>query len=148
MKVSDFEVPGTTRFWLMMAVFAAALTFMVIDVGYQGAKRTADTLHAQQIAQCHRGLRDRHDNAEGWYAAYFRAERSQIPKDPYKSAAYYADTHAAAIFLANASDLNSRLTPATSLVWPQGSQNHPLGLGVLDCHQLYPTPHPALLTLP
>lgn len=125
----------TPRASLALVIAAVVLFLGILDVGYEGR---AAQRHSSLVG-CQRGVRDRHDNAEGWYGAYLARVKNQ-DHDAFHSVLWYSDGKAAADYLADAKDLNSRTNRWHSVTWPRNSQQHPIGYGKLNCLQAFPAP--------
>lgn len=138
-----------TRFrWLMLIGALALIVFGVLDVAHQTAQQGVDLTYKGQLALvqsqrngCQRGLADRHDNAQAWYAAYLSRHRSALlDRRMHDRAQYLIDTQAAALYLSSARGLNSRTYGKYSVTLSGKPPRKPLGNGKLNCSHVFPLP--------
>jgi hypothetical protein len=114
---------------MTLTAILIALVFSVLAV-FGGTYQSRLSIVHAQIAGCYRGEKDRHDNAEAWFAAgTARARSAAHDKNLVQRR---IDAHAALLFLTVARDLNSRTSGAYTI--------KALGPGLLRCLKVYPPP--------
>lgn len=139
-----------------LVVLVAALLvfgFVALDTGYQArltqariaAEGTYQTARAFTLAErvsCRKGLADRRDNADAWYAAYIaRHDAAQIERLQHRYRQAAVDHQAALLFLRSARDLNSRTYGRYTVRFDVGHKvRYPLGKGELNCVKAFPWP--------
>lgn len=124
---------------LLVFVSLALFIFAVLDTSYRSRVDLSQAITASQRKGCLRGLADRHDNAEAWYAAYLARHHDALSDKP-RSVLATSDKQSAAIYLTAAQQLNSRTYGPYSVTFPPGAKARPLGRGTLSCVKVFPEP--------